>query len=149
MLLRRWLFAQSAAKVGAEDEWNRLSCAAVAAETDAPLRFALDGETFDVLPTEIPGARATSGFSPSGDPLSRAWWRLAWDAACAEVRRRGCPPSSCQLRGRLRLVEARGEGGAVATPQVSCTARKLYEKIFTIPTDEVLEEANHGTKPSS
>ena len=86
-------------------------------------------------------ALGRSGTSPSGDPLSRAWWRLAWDAACAEVRRRGCPPSSCQLRGRLRLVEARGEGGAVATPRVSCTARELYEKIFKIPTDEVLEEA--------
>ncbi len=149
VLFRRWLFAQSAAKVGAEDEWNRLSSAAVAGETDAPLRFALDGEIFDVLPAEIPGAGARSGTSPSGDPLSRAWWRLAWDAACEEVRRRGCPPSSCQLRGRLRLVEARGEGGAVATPRVSCTARELYEKIFKIPTDEVLEEANHGTKPSS
>ena len=122
-LFTLWVFEEAANMLKAQEAWQELLRLAPREDTAvvAPTYFVMDDATFDaavaqelVAPHCSRRSKDTSKLKLR-NPLLRAWWSFAWEAACAEVSHRFGP----ERRTCKQELE------------VSFTMEELYRKLFS------------------
>ena len=117
-LFQKWLFAEGARDLLAEDAWLGLTSETSSSEITAPNYFALDGVAFDAKKLQqdlVPHVGDLSQVRRGKASLFGAWWCLTWGTASQEVLQR-----YGSERRRIGTSET----------QLAFSMEELYRKLF-------------------